>query len=130
MDKHGRIRGLFAVLALATLCVVLSPEGRTQDGCEATANADLKYTQEGTDVDMYEFQVEVETGEDCAKITYDLIIDELLPNGQTKKIRKVRYVQLNEGSLSEVIEHRMSADFELRDYEAKIVSCERCSIMP
>ena len=130
MDKHLRIRGLLVVVALATLCVMLSPDGRAQEGCEAYVEADLKYTHEGMEVDMYEFQVDVRTDEDCARIHFDLVIEELLPNGHTKKIRKPGFAKLNDGSYSSVMKHRMSADFEMLGFEAKIVSCERCTIMP
>ncbi|MDX1388603.1 MAG: hypothetical protein R3344_05410 [Acidobacteriota bacterium] len=130
MDKLGRIRGLMVVVALATLCVMLAPSGRTQEGCDADVEADLKYTHEGSDVDMYEFQVEVTVNEDCAQVHYDLVIEELLPNGQTKKVRKARFAKLNDGSFNEVVEHKMSADLEMLGFEAKIVSCEICTIMP
>ncbi len=130
MDKHRQARGLMVFAAVATLCLWLSPDARAQEDCSADVSADLKYTQEGTDVTMYEFQVEVSTSEDCARIHYDLVIDEQLPNGQTKKVRKPRMVKLNDGSLSEVVEYRMSSELEMLGFEAKIVSCQRCTIMP
>lgn len=112
------------------LSLVSSPSGLAQDGgCEASVQATLDTDEEGN-LQTLSFHCEVSTTENCAKIEYDLILDELLPNGQTKKERLPRLVKLNDGAYEEIVKHQIPASVELSNYEAKIVSCVRCSIMP
>ena len=87
-------------------------------------------TDEQGDIQMLSFHCEVSTTENCAKIEYDLILDELLPNGQTKKERLPRLVDLSDGAYEEIVQHKIPASLQLSSYVAKIVSCQRCSIMP
>jgi len=119
------------ILAFALAVSVISPpDGLAQDnGCEASVQATVDAEEQG-DVKMLTFDVEVATPESCAQIEYDLILDELLPNGQTKKERLPRLVKLDDGGYDEIVKHEIQASLELRSYLAKVVSCQRCSVMP
>ena len=122
--KAITISAFFGVLLLA------SAAGFAQESnCDAFAQATLDTNEQG-EVKHLQFTVEVSTSENCAKIEYDLVLDELLPNGQTKKERLPRFVKLNDGSLTEMVRHEIPASFELRSYEAKVVSCVKCDLMP
>jgi len=122
--KAMTISALFGVLLLA------SASGFAQESnCDAFAQATLDTHEQG-EVKHLQFSVEVSTSESCAKIDYDLVLDVLLPNGQTKKERLPRVVKLDDGNLSEIVRHEIPASFELRSYEAKIVSCVKCALAP
>jgi hypothetical protein len=120
-------------MTIPAFCGVLllaSAAGFAQESdCDAFAQATLETSEQG-EVTHLQFSVEVSTSESCAKIEYDLILDELLPNGQTKKERLPRFVKLNDGSLSEVVQHQIPSSFEIRSHEAKVVSCVKCTLMP
>ena len=115
---------------VVALSLVSSPGGLAQEGgCEASVRATLDTDEEG-ELKTLQFDVEVSTSESCANIEYDLILDELLPNGQTKSERLPRLVKLNDSGFTEIVRHQIPSSVELSSYEAKIVSCQRCSIMP
>jgi len=118
------------ISAFFGLLVLASTAGFAQESnCDAFAQATLDTNEQG-EVQHLQFSVEVSTSESCAKIEYDLVIDVLLPNGQTKKERLPRFVKLNDGSLTEMVRHEMPSSFELRSYEAKVVSCVKCDLTP
>jgi hypothetical protein len=120
-------------MMIAAFCGALllsaAPAIAQESNCDAYANAELETNEQG-EITQLEFSVEVSSSENCAKIEYDLVLDELMPNGQTKKERLPRYVQLADGGYYEVVEHKIPASFQLTSHEAKIVSCVRCTIMP
>ena len=70
--------------------------------------------------------MKVSTQADCGKILYDLVIEEMLPNGHTKKIRKPNVITLHNDSVRASLRHEMPTSHELLSYEAKIVSCQPC----
>jgi hypothetical protein len=127
---YRRALGMIGVAAFAISCLCLTVPAVAQEECEATVDAQLESTEEGSEVTEFQFRVDVRVDNDCAKVEYDLVIEELLPNGQTKKVRKPEFAKLNDGGFSALVEHRMSSDLELRDYRAKIVRCQVCTIMP
>lgn len=118
------------ILAFFGVLLLASATGFAQESnCDAFAQVTLDTNEQG-EVKHLQFTVEVSTSEGCAKIEYDLVLDVLLPNGQTKKERLPRFVKLNDGSLTEMVRHEIPSNFELRSYEAKVVSCVKCDIMP
>ena len=123
---------LFKVLSVCGVAAVgLIGAGWTiAEECDASVEATLGTQEEGQNVVMLEFGVDVNVQTDCAHVEFDLIIEELMPNGQTKKIRIPRMVKLNDGSATMVVEHRMPSSHSLRSYEARIVQCQTCEIMP
>jgi len=118
------------VPAFCGVLLLASAAGFAQESdCDAFAQATLE-TSEQDQMTHLQFSVEVSTSESCAKIEYDLILDVSLPNGQTKKERLPRFVKLNDGSLTEMVRHQMPSSVKLRSYEAKVVSCVKCEVMP
>ena len=130
MSKHRTTRGLLGLAVLVILFLCLPANALAQEECDAQVEAEFESTHKGMEVTVFQFAVDVDVDNDCARVQYDLIIEELLPNGHTKKIRKPGFAKLNDGSFAEVVQHRMSADFEMLGFEARIVSCEVCTIMP
>ena len=108
------------VLALAV------PAGSMADDCSAEANARLEHTNRDGDITHLQFKVDVSTQANCGKILWDLVIEEQLPNGQTKKIRKPFLITLHDGSVQSSVRHEMPGSHSLVSYEAKIVSCGPC----
>jgi hypothetical protein len=117
----------------SVFCIVLlaaSTTGFAQESdCDAYAQATLE-TREQDQTTHLQFSVEVTTSESCAKIEYDLVLEILLPNQQTKKERLPRLVKLNDGSLTETVRHEMPSTFKLLGYEAKVLRCVKCEVIP
>ena len=80
--------GMVGMAALMIVSLCLGGSVAAQEECDATVAARLESTEEGMQVTEYRFRVDVEVSNDCAHVEYDLIVEELLPNGQTKKVRK------------------------------------------
>jgi len=62
----------------------------------------------------------------CVSATYDLILVELLPNGQWKSVRKTRRLELPSGAATDLVVHVMASDLKLLEHEARIVECSPC----
>jgi hypothetical protein len=75
-----------ATLLIAAFC--LTGGVAAQEECEASVEATLESSSESSRVKKFQFRVDVRVDNECAHIEYDLIIEEQLPNGHTKKIRK------------------------------------------
>jgi hypothetical protein len=79
----NKIRTPFAS-AFFMLSLFAVPGVLSQQDCDAYVNATLERSEQG-EVTQLEFDVEVSTSENCARIEYDIILEEQLPNGQIKK---------------------------------------------
>jgi hypothetical protein len=123
-----------SMLALAVVGLVTLTLGpaviEAESDCTATVQVSLAHEDHGDDVKHYQFEASISTSEDCAQIEWDLVIEELMPSGQTKKVRIPRRVKLDDGSLDEMVRYNMPASFEMLSYEGKIVECLKCGIMP
>ena len=124
--KKIRTPALFLVLILGLFA---APAVMSQEDCDAFVDASLERNEQG-EVTHLQFSVEVSTSESCAHIEYDLILEVLLPNGQTKKERIPRLVKLNDGSLNEMVRHEIQSSLRLLSHETKVVSCQKCDITP
>jgi hypothetical protein len=115
---------------LASLLVLAGPLGHavaeTGQDCSAEVTAELQDRRETDRGVRLEFSIELVSPEECAGATYDLILVELLPNGQWKSIRKTSHVDIVSGKANDVVEHVMAADLKLLEYEARVVDCTRC----
>ena len=125
MWRLRQTRGAKFFLCLLVLSLLV-PAGILADDCSAEAEADLEHKVPDGDSVHLQFSVDVSTQSDCAKILYDLVIEEMLPNGHTKKIRKPNVITLHDDSVSASIRHTMPSSHEMLSYEAKIVSCQPC----
>jgi hypothetical protein len=113
---------LFLLLAL----LAGQPAPAAEQECIAEITAELRDRQETDEGIRLRFAVEVSSDVDCASATYDLILVELLPNGQWKSVRKSRQIELRGGEASDLVEHAMTADLRLLEHDARIVDCTRC----
>ena len=120
----------YRVVGCFVLGLLISTVGWADSDCSANARAKLARENVENDFTDLQFDVEVSTGERCAKIVYDLIIEEQLPNGQSKRIRIPRVVKLDDGGLQEMVLHRLSSGHRMLEYEAKIHTCQTCDLMP
>jgi len=84
---------------------------------------DQQKTDEGI---RLHFAVELTSDDLCTSTTYDLILVELLPNGQWKSVRQTRQVELRNGEASDLVEHEMAPDLKLLEHEVRVVDCTRC----
>jgi hypothetical protein len=112
---------LLFVLSLAAQPSLAAPRD-----CDAEITATLQGRHETDQGVKLEFAVELTSNEDCATATYDLILVELLPNGQWKSVRKTRKIQLETGAASDLVEHVMASDLKLLEHEARVVECGGC----
>lgn len=117
-----------AVVALIACGLLVSSSHLIAGGCDDDVTLEVSIAGEEPVGNLmhYQFSVDVATGTPCAKIIYDLILEVQIPNGQVKKVRKIRDVKLNDGSLSEIVRHKMSMDSQLLDYEVVLVECNVC----
>jgi hypothetical protein len=125
MSRLPESRNSRLVICLLLLALAV-PVGSIADDCSAEANARLERTDRDGDVTHLQFKVEVSTQADCGKILWDLVIEEQLPNGQTKRIRKPFVITLHDGSVESLVRHEMPGSHSMVSYEAKIVLCGPC----
>jgi hypothetical protein len=95
--------------------------------CTPELGVELQHEDQDGAVTHLKFAVNISVSVDCARIHYDLLIEELLPNGQTKRIRKPGFVKLNDGSEVQLIEHE--TELKVLSHEVKLVSCSTCDMM-
>ena len=111
------------IIALVAACFVVTGAA-ANDEFDAEVSATLDRQEDS----KLQFSVDVSTGESCAHIEYDLVVEVQLANAQTKRIRKPRQVKLNDGSLTEIVDHRLADGERMLSYEAKVVKCRTCDL--
>jgi len=121
--RLGRSLTVLGALVLGVWFVSPSVAGE----CAPELGVELQHKEQDGAVNHLQFAVSIRATEDCARIHYDLIIEELLPNGQTKRIRKPGFVKLNDGSEDELIEHE--TELKVLSYEVKLVGCNTCDMI-
>jgi len=122
----NRTRQVAAACAAAILVLAVPTAAFGDDECSAELSVALK-RQENSKL---QFSVQVSTMERCATIEYDLVIEEQLANGQANRVRKPRLVNLDDGSLSEIVDHTLPHGHRMLSYEAKVVECKKCVLDP
>ena len=122
----NRTYNLLVLAAFVAVLLVAVPPLLAESDCAAEVSVVSMRDEPDRGVRHLAFQVEVSTSADCAQIHYDLILEIVIPNGQVKLVRKARVVKLDDGSLSELVEHEMPVDHTLSEYEAKLVECKNC----
>ena len=100
------------------------------DDCSADVAATLARENVEDAITDLQFEVEISAGESCARIVYDLVVEEQLPNGHANQIRISREVKLDDGSLEERVGHRLDPGHRMLEYEARLHSCRPCDLMP
>lgn len=114
-----------AVLSVA-LCLTVQPSLAAPRNCDVEITAALQDRNETDAGVRLQFAIELTSNEGCASATYDLILVELLPNGQWKSVRKTRRIGLENGAASDLVEHEMASDLKLLEHEARVVECAGC----
>ena len=99
MSRLPESRNLKFVICLLLLALVV-PIASIADDCSAEANARLERTERDSETTHLQFEVEISTQAECGKILWDLVIEEQMPNGQTKRIRKPFLITLHDGSVN------------------------------
>jgi hypothetical protein len=92
--------------------------------CGAELAAEMLERSEEHGEIHFRFEVEIAAKETCSALTYDFMVEEMLPNKQTKTVRKPRHVALRAGQGGEVVEHSITDDLELLGYAVRLVACE------
>ena len=120
------IAGRFSIPLLALFCLSIVPVAAVTTGneCAAEVSVDLTSEEAKDGKILLRFDVELRASSDCSTLSYDLLIEELLPNKQTKIIRLPREVELENGARSETVEHSMTTDLKMLGYDANLVACE------
>ena len=117
-----RLAFFFAVLA------VLGPSSLPWAAPKSDCTARLSARLDTKEDSHLQFKVEVSCSKRCAKIEYDLVIEEAMANGQTHMVRKVRVVKLNDGSLTEMVRHELEPGHRMLSYKAETVWCQTCQL--
>ena len=92
--------------------------------CGAELTAVLLERTESDERVEFRFRVDIVAAPGCSELSYDFMVEEMLPNKQTKTVRKPRSVALEEGKRSEVVEHSITHDLELLGYAVRLVECD------
>jgi len=126
MAARYRTLGVRLAVPLFVICLAGQPSLAASQTCDAEISATLQDRQKTDEGVRLEFVVELTSTEECASATYDLILVELLPNGQWKSVRKTRRIELKAGVASDLVDHVMASDLKLLEHEARVVECARC----
>ncbi len=116
---------ILTVLSLVAFLVAFVPAAAMESDCKAETAVKLDKRTEENEAVRLEFLVDITTEESCSEITYDVVLDVKLPNGQWKSVRLSRQAEVSGGAFSGRVEHTMT-DLELLEYRAVPVSCSRC----
>jgi hypothetical protein len=117
------------ILCAASLAAA-APEGEPEAApptCDVLTKVELESKEPSEGAVKLVFDVRLDAGCECASVTYDLVLEEKLPNKQWKAVRETRRVDVRGAAAEERVEHRMAADIELIGYSAKAVETTPCS---
>lgn len=117
---------LFGVLLLCAASA-FAAEGEEPSTCAVQAKVELASREPSEGTVRLVFDVRLDAQCECASVTYDLVLEELLPNKQWKAVRETRRIDLRGSAAEERVEHRMAADIELLGYSAKPVETTPCA---
>jgi hypothetical protein len=134
MDRCGRVEvsvmrntGLLGLSILIAAALLTASPAQAQE-CGADVSVSLARSEADQESMLYQFEVEISSGESCAEIHYDLILDVQLPNGHVKRVRKPRVVKLSDSALNEVVRHEVPIDQKVTGQEARLVECKPCDL--
>jgi hypothetical protein len=113
-------------LALVLLLFAPFPSAAGSD-CAAEISATIQGREEVDGGVRLEFEVELTSQEQCADATFDLVLVEVLPNGQWKSVRLTRRAEIRGGTSVTTVEHVIASDLTLLEHEARVVECHPCN---
>ena len=97
-----------------------------ESDCDADIEVELVDRSETDETIRLEYEVDMTSDAACAEVRYDLVVNELLPNGQWKSFRRSRSAALRNRSFSETVVHTMASDLKLLGHRVVLASCVRC----
>ena len=115
------------LLLLGAAAPAIADEGTEAPACAVQAKVELESKESSEGSVRLVFGVRLDAACECASVTYDLVLEELLPSKQWKAVRETRRIDLRGTTAEERVEHRMSADIELLGYSAKPVETTPCT---
>jgi len=131
MTARTRTTGLITAVLLGLSLSVASPVARAEEGNDCTP--DLEGRLEGQNQDAgrnlttLQFAVDVRVAEsDCMAVHFELIIKEGLVDGSEKIVVLGQRVKIVDGNLTHYVQHQMSAENDLVNWEVKFTGCKRC----
>lgn len=117
-----------AVTALFALGLALTPV--VAEECRAEINDEITHKNVSANRTHLQFEVEVSVQENCAEVHFEIVLDVTIPNGQHKKIRVPRFIKINDGSQSMMVEYELPEGQTLTGHESRITECSVCDLMP
>ncbi|HXV75958.1 MAG TPA: hypothetical protein VD788_06510 [Candidatus Polarisedimenticolaceae bacterium] len=121
-------RSFVRLMPLALGAALLAPmTGAEDDACRAELAVTLDREEVRDDVKLLHFTVTGACDRGCAAVTYDLVIQQVLPNLQWKSVRRTGRLEVRDGRGSDEVVHTMSRDLRLLGQDAVSVSCEPCA---
>ncbi len=119
---RGVLRGSILLLGILLL---MPPAARADEECEVSASAQQMGAVEGYKYTAYTFEVALEIEEQCAAISYLLVIDERLPDGELRKKTMSRALTLRSNAVTEYHEYKTS---RVNVIEGIVVEGIRCNV--
>lgn len=117
-----------AATTILALGLALTPT--LAEECRAEISDEITHKNVSVDRTHLQFEVEVSVQEDCAEIHFEVVLDVTIPNGQHKKVRIPRFIKINDGSQSMMVEHELPKGQTLTGHESRITECSTCDLMP
>ena len=118
--------GLAALVALG-LFVASGVAAEEESSCAIEAAVELESQEPSEGSIRLVFDVRLDARCECASVTYDLVLEEMLPNKQWKAVRETRRVDVRGATAEDRVEHHMAADIKLLGYSAKPVESTPCT---
>ena len=113
--------------AFVAVGLIVSPLSFAEESCGVKVAAELSNQEPSGKSVRLVFDVSLEGSCDCATVTYDLVLEEQLPNAQWKAVRETRSVEMRGATGSDRVEHLMSQEIKLIGYSARAVESTVCS---
>ena len=118
------------IAAAALIATVLALTPALAEDCQATISDEITHQNESANRTHLQFEVEVSVQENCAEIHFEVVLDITIPNGQHKKVRIPRFIKINDGSQSMMVEHELPAGQTMTGHESRVTECSVCVLMP
>jgi len=126
MLERGKAFGSVGLLIVAG-ALLCTAGARADEDCSAKVAAELASQEpSGKEVRLV-FDVSLEASCDCSSVTYDLVLEELLPNKQWKAVRETRTVEVRGATGTDRVEHLMSTEIKLIGHSVKAVESTTCA---
>jgi hypothetical protein len=128
MPKHAVLLAVAGTVLLALPAAAPSlGADHAAETCEVEIAAEIAARENSGAGETLEFEIVLTTGETCAEVEYDLVLEQDQPNRQIHRVRLSRSTRVRDGEDTQTIEHVSGPGYALMDYEVRPVSCSPCS---